>query len=207
MRIIAIALARIAPMVIVLLVIVTAFLAQSSVPFAPAAAAADQAAAGEAFPGFEPTAPPVAVPEVGFSDGVGRALTLDDFLGKVVVLNLWATWCAPCVREMPSLDRLQGALGGPGFEVVALSLDRGGAPVVDRFYQKYGLVNLGKYLDPGSRSTAALGVRGLPTTVLIDARGREIGRVQGPAEWDSDAIVAFLRRHIGPPPTTEARAE
>jgi thiol-disulfide isomerase/thioredoxin len=197
MRTIAIALARVLPMVIV-----TAFLAQSSVPFPTAAAATRHAAAAEGFPGFEPTVPPATVPEIRFSDASGRALTLSDFRGKVVLLNFWATWCGPCVLEMPSLDRLQGLLGGSSFEVVALSLDRGGAAVVTPFFAKHGIVHLAQYLDTTTRSSAAFRVSGLPTSVLIDASGREIGRVEGPAEWDSDAIVAFLRRQIGTRPTT-----
>lgn len=198
---IVIALARMVP-----LVIVTAFLTQSSVPLARAAAPAQQVAAGETFPGFEPTTPPVPLPEFKFNDSTDRVLSPMSFRGKVVVLNFWATWCAPCVREMPSLDRLQAILGGPRFEVVALSLDRGGVAVVAPFYARYRLANLGQYFDPASRSSVALGVRGLPTTLLVDAHGREIGRVQGPAEWDSKPILAFLRRLADISSTTSASA-
>ncbi len=193
MRNIAVAVERIA-----VAVIVTAFIAQSSVSSPPARAAAD--APGE-VPGFEAASPPRPLPEVSFTDAAGKALTLGDFRGRVVLLNFWATWCAPCVREMPSLDRLEGALGGPRFEVVALSQDRGGAAVVDKFFARLGIRRLGRYSDPTMRGAVALGVVGLPTTILIDARGYELGRVLGPAEWDSDAALHLIRRHLDPPAT------
>ncbi len=191
MRNIAVVLSRIA-----CVVIVTAIAAQSSVPSGPARAAALAGRATEAMPGFEETTPPVPVPDVRFADAGGRPLTLADFRGRVVLLNFWATWCAPCVREMPSLDRLQARLGGPEFEVVALSLDRGGAALVTPFFERLGITHLRQYLDTSSRSSTAFGVRGLPTTVLIDRDGRELGRVSGPAEWDSEAAIAFIGSHL-----------
>jgi hypothetical protein len=101
------------------------------------------------------------------------------------------------VKEMPSLDRLQGQLGGDAFQVVALSLDRGGKTAVEPFYQKTGVKNLALYLDAGSASMQALGLRGLPTTLLIDAQGRELGRVEGAVEWDSPEVLTFLRGYTG----------
>jgi thiol-disulfide isomerase/thioredoxin len=121
---------------------------------------------------------------------------LSDFAGRVVLLNLWATWCAPCVREMPTLDRLQAELGGPDFEVVALSSDRAGAAAVEPFFRTHGLSRLGVYLDPQGEATRALGTRGLPTTVLIDREGREVGRLEGVAEWDSPEAKALIRAYI-----------
>ncbi len=168
--------------------IVTAFAAQSSI--AGTDAAAD---AGEAPAGFAYVTPPRAVPDMAFHTADGET-GLAAFRGKVVVLNFWATWCAPCVREMPSLDRLQAMLGGVDFEVVALSEDRGGMPLVTRFHEKYALEHLAQYLDPLGRVAAKLGVVGLPTTVVIDARGREVGRMVGPAEWDSPEALALIRR-------------
>ena len=146
---------------------------------------------------FKPTGRPA--PDIAFTAGDGSALALKDFAGKVVLLNLWATWCAPCVREMPTLDRLQAELGGPRFEVIALSSDRAGAPVVEPFYREHGLRHLRVYLDPSGEATRALGVRGLPTTLLIDAQGREIGRLEGTAEWDSGAAKALVRHHLAQP--------
>jgi len=180
--------------------IVTAFAAQSSV------AGTDAAAGGAAAPpGFAFATPPQAVPDESFQSADGET-SLAAFRGKVVVLNFWATWCAPCVREMPSLDRLQAMLGGGDFAVVALSEDRGGMSLVVRFYEKYGLENLARYLDPLGRVAAALGVVGMPTTVVIDTEGREIGRIVGAAEWDSPAALALIRSLLGGEPKLDSAA-
>lgn len=139
---------------------------------------------------------PKVVSEVKFQNGDGRQLTLADFRGRVVLLNIWATWCAPCRIEMPTLDHLQAALGGPHFEVVALSIDRAGAKAVTRFYAEIGVKHLAMYIDSSGKAARALGALGLPTTLLIDLAGREIGRVVGPAEWDAPPMVAFIRGHV-----------
>lgn len=132
-----------------------------------------------------------------FVDGQGRKVELADFAGRTVLLNLWATWCAPCVKEMPSLDRLQATLGGRDFQVVALSVDRGGRDTVEPFLRKLGIQNLEPYFDQPSASMSALGPRGLPTTLLVGPDGKELGRVEGDVEWDSPEVVAFLRKQIG----------
>ena len=134
--------------------------------------------------------------ELRFEDGSGRPLTLVDFRGKVVLLNIWATWCGPCRREMPTLDRLQATLGGPDFEVVALSIDRAGIGVVTEFYDEIGIEHLAKYIDESGKSAQQLNAVGLPTTLLIDREGREIGRHVGPAEWDTPEMVAFLEQQV-----------
>ena len=139
---------------------------------------------------------PKSVPELKLADASGRARTLADFRGKVVLLNIWATWCAPCREEMPALDRVQQKLGGPGFEVLALSIDTGGAPAVKRFYDEIGVRSLAVYADPTMRATAALGAMGVPTTLLIDEQGREIGRHTGPAQWDGPEVVQKIERHL-----------
>ena len=131
-----------------------------------------------------------------FVDGQGRDLTLADFRGRVVLLNLWATWCVPCREEMPTLDALQAELGGDDFEVVALSIDRAGSQIVRRFYDEIGVTNLNMYVDQTMLSMTALRTVGLPTTILIDAQGRELGRLVGPAEWDDPEMVSFLRSFI-----------
>lgn len=125
-----------------------------------------------------------------FVDGDGRGLTLSDFRGQVVLLNLWATWCVPCREEMPTLDRLQAQLGGEDFHVLPLSIDRAGLDPVRRFYEEIGIRHLGLYLAEDLRAMLALAAYGLPTTLLIDREGREIGRRIGPAEWDSPEAVA-----------------
>jgi thiol-disulfide isomerase/thioredoxin len=120
---------------------------------------------------------PKPVAAVAFENGQGQAGTLADFKGRVVLVNLWATWCVPCRKEMPALDRLQAALGGPDFEVVPISIDRGGVETMRKFYTETGLHNLGMYLDVSGQSLRALGAIGLPTTLLLDRSGREVGRI------------------------------
>lgn len=132
---------------------------------------------------FKKTLEPLA--DVSFTDGDGNPKTLKDFRGKTVLLNLWATWCAPCREEMPSLDRLQTALGSGTFEVVALAVDRTGVQSVKKFLDETGVKSLKLYIDTTTRSGSALKAIGMPTTILIDPEGREIGRLPGPAEWDS----------------------
>lgn len=136
---------------------------------------------------------PRQVAAIEFADGAGQAMTVAEFRGRVVLLNLWATWCAPCRREMPTLDRLQAELGGPDFEVVALSVDREGSPVVEKFYEELGLRALAIYVDTTAAATRELRAPGLPTTLLLDREGRELGRLLGPAEWDSPDMLAFFR--------------
>jgi thiol-disulfide isomerase/thioredoxin len=132
---------------------------------------------------FKKTPEPLA--DVNFVDGAGTPKTLKDFRGKTILLNLWATWCAPCRHEMPSLDRLQAELGSDKFEVVALAVDRSGADAAKKFLDDTGVKALKLYADPTTRSGSALKAIGMPTTILIDTEGREIGRLPGPAEWDS----------------------
>jgi thiol-disulfide isomerase/thioredoxin len=150
-------------------------------------------AAGAQGPsGFVMHEQPRPLPEVAFRDQADRPLRFADFRGKVVLLNLWATWCAPCRQEMPTLDRLQTILGGPDFEVVALSVDREGRPAVEAFYEELGLEALAIYVDDSAKASRVLGAFGLPTTLLVNRDGEEIGRLLGPAEWDSPAMVRFL---------------
>lgn len=142
---------------------------------------------------------PRPLPTVRFLRGDGRVVTLDEFRGRAVLLNLWATWCVPCRVEMPALDRLQAALGGAAFEVVALSIDRGGPQVVETFYREVGLRSLAVYVDPTGEAARVLGTVGIPTTLLIDREGREVARKTGPAEWDGAEMVGAIRRHLGLP--------
>lgn len=139
---------------------------------------------------------PVPVPEISFEDGDGRPRSLADFSGKVVLLNIWATWCAPCRKEMPTLDRLQAKLGGPDFEVVALSMDRAGPDIVKNFFTEIGVEHLALNIDTSGKTMFAIGTVGLPATLLIDRDGKEIGRLIGPAEWDAPDMVDFIRGRI-----------
>jgi thiol-disulfide isomerase/thioredoxin len=137
-----------------------------------------------------------------FEDAQGRGRSLADFKGEVVILNIWATWCVPCRREMPALDRLQAKLGGPAFQVVPVSIDRGGIETVRKFYGEIGAQNVGIYIDRSGQVLRTLAAVGLPTTVFIDRTGREIGRVVGAAEWDASEIVEFLTRIASAPDDT-----
>lgn len=139
---------------------------------------------------------PRPLPEVGFKDGKGKEIRLADFKGRVVLLNIWATWCPPCRHEMPALDRVQGRLGSKDFEVLALSTDRAGMHAVEAFFKDVGVKNLRLYIDQSSAAIDTLAVVGLPTTLLIDREGREVWRNVGPAEWDSDEWVQEIRKAI-----------
>jgi len=155
----------------------------------PAAAADDQAIRlGE----FIPVATPQPAPQAQFTDLDGKSVSLADFQGKPAIINLWATWCRPCLKEMPSLDRLQAGLKGK-LAVAAVSQDRGGADKVEPFVKSLGLESLQVYVDPTSGVGHAFGARGLPTSIVIDAKGDVVGRVEGAAEWDSAAMMAVLK--------------
>jgi thiol-disulfide isomerase/thioredoxin len=140
---------------------------------------------------------PVAVPPLHFEDGAGQKLSLGDFHGRAVVLNLWATWCVPCRQEMPALDRLQAMFDKSRLLVLPLSIDRRGAPAVREFYRDLRLAALGVYVDRSGAAASDLGAIGLPTTLLVDRDGSEIGRKIGPAEWDRPAIAALIRDRLG----------
>jgi thiol-disulfide isomerase/thioredoxin len=155
-------------------------------------AQADATAAGQSPLGeFIPAVRPWPAPAVGFTDVDGRNFSFSDFAGKLILVNLWATWCAPCRREMPSLDRLQTRLGNK-IAILAISEDRGGSKAVAPFVGKLGIKAIKTYLDPRSAVGRAFNVDGLPTSFLIDRQGRVLGRVEGGAEWDSPKMLAIL---------------
>lgn len=137
---------------------------------------------------------PRVLPALRFRDAAGRAIDLGQFRGKVVLLNIWATWCPPCRKEMPSLDRLQAALDSRDFEVVALSIDAGaaGPAAVQSFYRALGIRNLRLYHDAEAAALGTLGVVGVPATLLLDRQGLEIGRTSGPAAWDGAEALALI---------------
>ncbi len=170
--------------------------AASAPATSPAAAGADGAAAAKGsgkMVAFVKKATPQELPDITFSDGEGKALKLTDFKGKTVLLNLWATWCAPCRQEMPSLDRLQQALGSEKFEVVALSLDRQGIAASKKFLDDVGAKALKLYVDETAKQGLALKLVGMPTTILINKDGLEVGRLAGEAEWDSEDAKALIQ--------------
>jgi thiol-disulfide isomerase/thioredoxin len=155
---------------------------------------------GKAAPAHEKLAqfthndPPLPAPETEFLTAAGKPVTMAQFKGKVVLVNFWATWCAPCVKEMPSISRLKDKIGSDDFAVVAISEDRRGADVAIPFLKKHGIDNLTPFVD--TRMILARGFRvvGMPTTYLIDRQGRITGSIAGAAEWDSDEAVAMVRK-------------
>jgi thiol-disulfide isomerase/thioredoxin len=172
-----------------------------------AATASGVAAASELSKNFVVHETPKPPPAINFQDEQGKTGSVADLKGKVVVLNLWATWCVPCRKEMPSLDRLQAALGGHDFAVIPVSIDRGGIATVAQFYDEIGIRALPMYFDTSGQSLSEVGAVGLPTTLILDRVGKELARVIGPAEWDTPEIVEFLKPIIGNErnPTTRAQ--
>jgi thiol-disulfide isomerase/thioredoxin len=141
---------------------------------------------------FIPATPPQPAPEASFTAIDGTPASLADFKGKPAVVNLWATWCQPCLKEMPSLERLEAQFVGR-LTVAAVSEDHAGAKAVKPFVADKGLEKLPIYLDPKAALGHALEARGLPTSIVLDAEGRIVGRVEGAADWDSDKIKAVLQ--------------
>jgi thiol-disulfide isomerase/thioredoxin len=164
------------------------------------AAVAFVGAAGErarvSFPDagkFVRPAAPQRAPDVTFADAEGKTRRLSEWKGRTVVLNFWATWCTPCKTEMPSLDRLEGMLGGGDFSVVALSLDRDGLKAPAAFFARQGIARLKLYNDATGEAGLRLKAAGLPLTVVLNEKGEEIARFLGPAEWDSPETIAELQ--------------
>ena len=153
----------------------------------------------DALAKLEPVVKPAILPAAAFFDDRGSRLSLAGFRGHFVLLNLWATWCAPCVRELPALAHLQRAL--PGLTIVAVNEGRETAADTVRFLKAHGADALHVYLDPDHAFLEALGVQGLPLSVLVDARGMERAKASGPAEWDDPAAIIWLREV-----TTQANA-
>jgi len=137
-----------------------------------------------------------AMPELCFEDQRGKRVCLSQWRGRVVLLNLWATWCMPCRHEIPQLDRIQAALGGKQFEVVALSVDKRGAPAVANFYERTRVRHLALYVDPTVDATDRLSARGIPISLLIDRRGVVVQRLSGPVDWEADEKMVAIRKLI-----------
>jgi thiol-disulfide isomerase/thioredoxin len=146
---------------------------------------------------LRPTEPPVPLPPAALVDAGGSVHGVGDFSGQGLVINLWATWCVPCVAELPALAALAGRVKDEGIVVLPLSSDRGGAPVVEKYYLRHGIEGLPVWLDPKGAAARAWGARGIPTTLIVDRQGRERGRIEGAADWAGDAAVAAIRRLVG----------
>ena len=142
---------------------------------------------------FEFHGHPEAATDASFLDADGGELRISDFQGKVLLVNLWATWCAPCVHEMPQLDALEAELGGPEFQVIAISADRRPrAEVEEVLRNRIGATHIASYMDNNLGFSLGSAVTGWPTTILYDREGRELGRIARPAEWDSEDAHALI---------------
>jgi thiol-disulfide isomerase/thioredoxin len=145
---------------------------------------------------------PLQLPDLAFEDSDGKLRKLSDWRGKTVLVNLWATWCVPCRKEMPALDALQARLSGPNFEVVAINIDTRDAEKPKNFLKDAGLTRLGYFNDRNAKvfqDLKAIGrALGMPTSVLVDSRGCEIATIAGPAEWDSDDALKLIKAAVSP---------
>lgn len=142
---------------------------------------------------FKRTSPAKPMPDLEFLDANDKPMRLADLTGKVRLINLWATWCAPCVKEMPSLDNLQAVLPKDKFVVLPISLDGPSKAKVAPFYKERMLDHLGIYYDKGRKAMSVLGVSLLPTSILVDPAGRELGRIEGDADWDTAEGIALMK--------------
>ena len=151
--------------------------------------------------GFQALTPPISTEGLEFLDKNGQSLRLSAFHGRVVLINFWATWCAPCLAEMPSLNRLQIALGnedlaGADFQVITIATGRNETADIESFFTNQNISHLTRYRDPNLRLALALGAGSLPTTVLMDRDGFIIARLQGEADWDSEAARILIERLV-----------
>ena len=142
---------------------------------------------------------PMASSDVVFVSEAGQGMTLADYNGQYVVLNFWATWCAPCRKEMPQLSNLQATLGGDAMQVVTIATGRNPGPAMERFFAEIGVDNLPLHTDARQALARSLGVLGLPVTIIIDPDGQEIARMQGDADWSSDSAFAVMRALLDAP--------
>lgn len=150
--------------------------------------------------------PPAAPPAFSFQTAAGARQTLADYRGKGIVLNIWATWCGPCIAEMPALDQLAASAARFGILVLPISIDAQGLPAVKRFYGANGIAHLPILLDPDSDVARAFKIEGIPTSFLITRGGQIAGHVEGPVQWNTKAAIATIRGLVDPGEQTEQRA-
>jgi len=144
---------------------------------------------------------PLRLPDLAFQDAAGKPLNLEHWRGRTILLNLWATWCVPCRKEMPALDALEQRLGGPAFEVVAVNIDTRDTDKPKTWLKEVGAQKLAFYADPSARifqDLKSIGrAFGMPTTLLIDGQGCEIATIAGPAEWASEDAIKLIKAALG----------
>lgn len=174
--------------------------AESCAAAKPVAARMQALATGEVAGVLVPT-DPKPLPNLAFIGPDGKPMQLSALRGKTVLLNLWATWCAPCRKEMPALDRLQAELGGQDFEVVAVTIDQRNLDRPRAFLQEIGVTKLAYYSDPSAKIFQQLRAvdraLGMPTTLIIDPKGCELGYLAGPADWASEDALKLVRAALG----------
>ena len=139
---------------------------------------------------------PKDVSQVVFHDPDGNEFQLSDWEGKYILVNFWATWCAPCRKEMPAIDALQAEFGGENFEVVTIAAGRNEIPAINRFFEEVNVTNLPILLDPKNKLASKMAVFGMPTTMILNPEGQEIARMRGDAEWYSDSARAIIAEMI-----------
>lgn len=198
------------PSKLVIILAVFSSLIVAGIVVIPKLVATPQQANCEWRPAFEvglnnllPKEPPKPVPETPFFDEHGNQISIADYRGKIIIMNFWATWCAPCVAEMASLDRLQEQLSGTNMEVLAINEDRNGQEAATAFFEEKGLKHLRNLLDRDMKLARAANIAAMPTTLLINTEGEEVAAVLGEAEWDSPDIVAYLKQCLGEDKKTE----
>lgn len=191
------------------LLVISAILAISS-PHASAEAVKNSIISSELALGsskaprnFQATDPIRPAPKLVFYDANDKPLAISEFKGRGVVLNFWATWCTPCVKEMPDLDRLHASLKKEGVDVLALSVDRDALRLAKKFYRINNIHHMPVLIDKNRKVLRRLSIRGLPTTVLINPDGMEVGRITGAIEWNSPENIGFLRSLLAPKAATE----
>ena len=149
------------------------------------------------FSSLQKTDPPAAPAAASLLDAEGKSHAVTEFAGKILVVNMWATWCVPCVAEMPALQALAAKAATAGILVLPLSSDRGGREVVEKFYANHGLTGLPIWLDPKGEVGRAWGARGLPTTYIIDRKGMLRGKLEGAVDWGSDETIKAITALAG----------
>ncbi len=141
---------------------------------------------------------PGPAPDLKFTDAKGKRLTLANYLGSGLVVNIWATWCGPCVAELPTFAAISGSLAKSKILVLPISVDLDGARAVETFYASHGITDLPVLLDPGGSTTGVLNTPGIPVTVIINPQGQLVGRLDGSANWNSAATLTLVRQLAGP---------
>jgi thiol-disulfide isomerase/thioredoxin len=169
-------------------------------PLAPPVAApvqTNEPVALRPFSTLVPVDPPRLLADAAFTDADGKPHHLAEFAGKGLVVNLWATWCAPCVAEMPALQDFAKLAAADAILVLPLASDRGGKEAVQKFYAEHGITALPIWLDPKGQAAEAWGARGLPTTLIVDREGREVGSLEGAIDWAAEATLTSVRKLVG----------